>query len=562
VEDIFDFPFSGNERIITQQLFYSIKNTFTYELWVKPEEVHKIDNESQNGISGIREQRYIIGPGHGGEQNQAGTGISIGENGVSVYEHTVNHLPATLVYPSPISDWIHVAVVYQDKTPYLFINGTFAKKGLRSMKENIYASGIFGGLDPYGSFIGNLKYIRIWDHARTEDEINENMYKELTGNEHGLFGIWDFQRYQESRSDGILFISHTMGGGTEHYLNNLIEKTKDRSRLFKFRHINDSFYIENLNAESPLSYNISFKSCDPQFLRYYSKLLGIKLIYINHLITLPIFNIMNMVQYSDIDYIYFIHDYHCACPRINLLNIYGVYCNNETNIEICQNCVNKSDLLAWRERFYSFLLGAKSILAPSKSAKDIIKKYYPNITIDIQEHSLPDTIHYTFDPVFTEEKILNIAFIGRFQYHKGLNILSEVQNAIQSENLPIHIKVFGTTIKHPRYFASEDGKYLVTGVFKNSEISNMLAANKISIVVVPSICPETFSYVTGEAMLSGYPVITFNIGAPADRVRKYDGGWVADFTNSSSILEILKRVLDNRHEILEKANNLRTLFYH
>ena len=561
VEGFLEFPFTGNERINSQNLFYSINNTFTYELWVKPEAIHKIDNESQNGVSGTRDQRYIINPGHGAEQNQAGTGLSIGTNGVSVYEHTQDHLPATLVYPAEINDWVHVALVYDDLTPYLFINGVFVKKGLRSTKDTIFASGTFGGIDSYGSFVGRLKYIRLWDHARTEVQIRDNMYKELSVKESNLFSIWNFQGKSEN-AEGILFINHSWGGGSNHYQNILIEeKIKLKSRVFKLRFESDSFFIENLNPESSFAYSLKFKTFDPQIFKYFSQLLGIRLIYINHLISFPLLKMMDMVQYSGIDYLFFIHDYFCVCPRYNLINNHGVYCNSETNIEVCQNCVNKTVLLPWRNRFYSFLSGAKRVLAPSNCTKCIIQKYYPNISIDVQEHSLPSTIQYTFDPQFIEENILNIAFIGYLQNHKGTNIISELKNAIYQENLPIKIKVFGTTLMHKRYFNSEDGKYMVTGVYQNSEISNLLAAHKISIVVIPSISPETFSYSTSEAMLSGYPVITFNLGAPAERVKKYDGGWIVEPLSSSSILKILKKVLENRNEILKKANNLRNSFY-
>jgi glycosyltransferase involved in cell wall biosynthesis len=544
VENSIEFSFTGNERIYSQRLFNSIKDTFTYELWVKPDAVHEIADESRTGVSGISGQRYIINPEHGGEITQAGIGISIGINGVSVYEHTDNHLPASLVYPSLFEDWVHVAVVYQDRTPYLFINGQFIKKGLKSTMDTVYASGIFGGIDSYGSFVGKLRYIRLWDHARSEAQIRENMYKDLTGQESGLFGIWNFQCPREN-ADGILFINHSSGGGTEHYQELLIEKMQHESRIFKLRCESDFFYIEHLSLESPLSYNLRFKTSDPQAFKFFCSLLGIELIYINHFYSLPLFKIMDMVQFSGIDYIFFIHDFYCACPSYNLINSKGVYCHSETNLEICQNCMDKTGLMSWRVRFNSFLLKAKNVLAPSCSTKDIIQKYYPNISIDVQEHSLPNTIKYTFNPQFIEEKVLNIAFIGYLHYSKGLNILNELKNMIQQENLPINTKVLGSTPMEMDYFISDDGKYMVTGPYKNSEISNLLAKHKIALVVIPSIWPETFSYVTGEAMVSGYPIITFNFGAPAERVKKYDGGWIVDSINSNDILHLLTRLIDN-----------------
>lgn len=136
--------FGGSDKLTIQSIFKEVKNNFTYEFWVKPEAAHKIRKESVIGVSGISDQRYVIAAGYGGDNEYAGTGVSVGTNGVSVFEHTANHLPATLVYETSITDWTHIAIVYRDKTPYLFINGEIRKMGLKSLKTNVFASGIIG----------------------------------------------------------------------------------------------------------------------------------------------------------------------------------------------------------------------------------------------------------------------------------------------------------------------------------------------------------------------------------------------------------------------------------
>jgi len=61
--------------------------------------------------------------------------------------------------------------------------------------------------------------------------------------------------------------------------------------------------------------------------------------------------------------------------------------------------------------------------------------------------------------------------------------------------------------------------------------------------MIPSIWPETFSYTTSEALLLGYPVLCFNLGAPAERVRRYDCGLVVDAPYPEGVLEALRRIL-------------------
>lgn len=179
--------FNGQEQFTIKNLFLNAKDTFTYEFWVKPFAKINIPLERTSGISGIRDQKWVIGAAHGGiNSNIAGTGISVGRNGICVFEHSHNYLPATLVYKINITEFTHIAIVFLKKTPYLYINGKFVRKGLMSIKKHVFPSGIIGGLGRYGNFVGQIKQLRIWNCARTTDQIRENMQKDLNRNEKNL----------------------------------------------------------------------------------------------------------------------------------------------------------------------------------------------------------------------------------------------------------------------------------------------------------------------------------------------------------------------------------------
>ncbi|MCM3308576.1 glycosyltransferase [Priestia megaterium] len=183
--------FSGGDEIHTTSLFKEITNNFTIEFSVKPEATLSIPHkESANQILGIPGQRFIIGPAYGSDQGTAGMGVSVGKNGVIVYEHSENYLPPLLVYRASILNWVHISIVYKDRTPLLYINGQLVKTGLKSRKQYIHPSGILGGLEPYGYYVGYAKDIRIWDFAKSELEIKNDIGKELFGNEEGLFVHW------------------------------------------------------------------------------------------------------------------------------------------------------------------------------------------------------------------------------------------------------------------------------------------------------------------------------------------------------------------------------------
>ena len=130
--------------------------------------------------------------------------------------------------------------------------------------------------------------------------------------------------------------------------------------------------------------------------------------------------------------------------------------------------------------------------------------------------------------------------------------------------MPINIKVIGNIYGKYAYeknYLSEDKKFEVTGPYNNEEISNLLAKHKISLVIIPTLCPETYCWTASEAMWSGYPVITFNLGAPADRVKQLDGGWIVEDMSSKSLLQLLKQLLKSREEILGKAVKLKNVYW-
>jgi len=153
------------------ELATTAPNTFTVEFWAKPEATRNTTTQSSSGISGLGGQRYATGPSHGWD-TASGMGVSVGTNGVSVFEHGSNYLPSVLVYDTPISGWVHVAVVYTDKEPSLYLNGEYIKKGVKGNRNvNVYPSFRLGAYSTYGAFKGVLDEVVIYNRALTASEI-------------------------------------------------------------------------------------------------------------------------------------------------------------------------------------------------------------------------------------------------------------------------------------------------------------------------------------------------------------------------------------------------------
>lgn len=146
-------------------------NNFTVSFWAMPANTHQIDNESNTNVGGTSGQRYALWPTFYSEAGQAGAGISVGTNGVSVYEHGTGYMPALLVYPTTINRWTHVAVVYENKKPKLYLNGLLVRTGMQSLRSIVHLNPSQIGGGSYGHYAGGLDDLRLFDRALNANEV-------------------------------------------------------------------------------------------------------------------------------------------------------------------------------------------------------------------------------------------------------------------------------------------------------------------------------------------------------------------------------------------------------
>ena len=145
-------------------------NNFTFAVWVKPADDTTLVREANSGVVGMTEQRNdVFFPPHGngfGGVAHAGGGLAVGRNGVCVFEHGGNYFAPTLVQAATLTNWAHVAVVYRDGQPNLYLNGVLARTGLKS--THIVHSGAGQG---DSKFRGKLGDIAQFSRSLSGDEI-------------------------------------------------------------------------------------------------------------------------------------------------------------------------------------------------------------------------------------------------------------------------------------------------------------------------------------------------------------------------------------------------------
>src|SRR5690606_36555010 len=146
--------------------------------------------------------------------------ISVGTNGVSVFEHGNDHLPSILVYDTPINDWTHVVVTYDLHRPKLYLNGVLVRTGIKSLRGNIYPGTQIGGTvtnisgrgDTYGPYEGYLDEVRLYTQVLTPQQIVQNYTDGVAGvggptkimtQEHRVDEVWTLNVFEVDNT-GVL----------------------------------------------------------------------------------------------------------------------------------------------------------------------------------------------------------------------------------------------------------------------------------------------------------------------------------------------------------------------
>ena len=177
--------------VTTPKSLTAVTGNFTMAFWAKPNAtIADTPTESIGNSQAIANQRYAMFPTVGSSTTTAGAGVSVGTNGVRVVEHSGDYIPTTLAYVGALSStvWTHVAVVYQNNRPSLYLNGVFVRQGVQSSRS-VSPSAEFGGdVRTYGPYGGLLDEVEIFNRSLATDEIAQ--LATLPNQPSGLIGRW------------------------------------------------------------------------------------------------------------------------------------------------------------------------------------------------------------------------------------------------------------------------------------------------------------------------------------------------------------------------------------
>lgn len=264
----------------------------------------------------------------------------------------------------------------------------------------------------------------------------------------------------------------------------------------------------------------------------------IDILHVHHFL-FQTFDAIDVAEERQLYSIITLHDLYMICPSINMV-YKGKYCEYDEKKD-CSKClnsrygVNSNILNNWQNTCKKVLERFDKIIVPSENTKKLFNNVYKELEIEVVEHGV-EVVQTKIAKKEKEIQEFNVAFVGAMAIHKGSNILKELVKKNNNSNIKIHL--FGKS--EDRDLINNKSNYINHGQYKRGELPQLLIDNNIDLVCFFATWPETYSYTLTECYMAHVPVLTFNIGAVGDRVKKDDLGWIIDFTTDS--LEILKKI--------------------
>lgn len=217
------------------------------------------------------------------------------------------------------------------------------------------------------------------------------------------------------------------------------------------------------------------------------------------------------------------HDYLPLSPSYTLLDSDGQY-QPVTPMQRTQDRAHfyhRPDgqlvsLPEWRRAWHTAMLRAERLTVFSDSSRKIVADAFPEARhkIKVVPHAVALKPCHLRPRVGADGKPV-IGVLGAIGLQKGAKVLQRLSHALEKSGAG-HLAVIG--YMDPAYPLAESAK--IHGPYEIRDVPDLARRYGVSCWFIPSIWPETFSYTTHEALATGLPVWSFDLGAQAEVVKR------------------------------------------
>ncbi|HWS66620.1 MAG TPA: glycosyltransferase [Steroidobacteraceae bacterium] len=356
----------------------------------------------------------------------------------------------------------------------------------------------------------------------------------------------------EVSAGATLIVDHDLGGGANAFRNQLVKSAVEKGRpavvLTHDALSHDKFLAIAHTAEGEKRFTLPCFGAISELLRT----LTIDEIIYNNLVHFrdPLAMIELLKEHGralGIPLTIMMHDYFPICPSYTLIDKDGNYCGVPENLDVCDSCIKGmppelmhhrpafANAREWRTGWGEFMHAASEIRCFSQSSREIVVRAYPDL--EPKCSVVPHSVEFRGRRIARIPYIghLHIGVVGGINHAKGRSVLQSLIQHIETKGLTHRLSVVGQ-------MDIRVAGIVETGRYDLERLPDILEELGVNVILIPSVWPETFSYVTSEMMALGLPVACFDLGAPAERVKSYSKGMVLKSDDPEVILEGLSEI--------------------
>ncbi len=356
---------------------------------------------------------------------------------------------------------------------------------------------------------------------------------------------------------GVLHIQHGKGGGTENHIRRLIEATSTEFRHYLLTTVGESWELEDHSGDGVRHYHFRHRQDEiwSDLLRGLCGSFGIGLVHVHHLSGCRE-GLLAALAEAGVPYGFTVHDFYLACPTITLLDARDVYCGAQTDLALCQACLDEqahfrgASAAVWRAQHARFLDQASFVLSPSQFAADTLRRYFPMHDLAVVPHSSTDLPgNAPAGPrtvlLLPKDGVPSVGVLGAIGPVKGARCLERLVARTRERKLRLRWVLVGYLDRQYQAHQDSDSVFTVHGPYRPGDVPALLDHYGIDLVAFPSAGPETFSFTLSEAWAAGRPALVPPIGALAERMAEFQGGWLfEDWTDADRMLDQILGILD------------------
>jgi glycosyltransferase involved in cell wall biosynthesis len=281
---------------------------------------------------------------------------------------------------------------------------------------------------------------------------------------------------------------------------------------------------------------------------------GARALHVEGLASIPLGSLAAL-QRSGLALVLSVHDFSLFCPRPHLLERPQLrFCHYSRDRERCARCLAQDwpvDLRfqdTRREIAGELLLAATAVVYPSEFLRDRHLELFPGLPPERQRVIEPAVAAGRRGGAGPAAPVRHVAYIGQVQPHKGALIFEEVVKKLPPESYPdLRFSAFGggdaELLRRLRRLSS----VRVHGYYRSGSLVDRLRRTRVDLALLLSIVPESYSLALSECLAAGVPVIAFDQGAIAERIRRHGGGLlVAPDAGAEGIAPLVAALAEGR----------------